>query len=163
MITISQIIRTDLYRAISRTRIVSPFRACLEICCSYCCCFYVHWLCFSVHFLNCWHYAKRQTYFECMLCVSSHLVLSFFRFKDAREVYPSRKYEMFFWDNKATLAIKDTEPNDTGRYRCEVSNRLGRIESTGSLHVYSTSRCRHFYHLDEHFVFPKSLPNLAIS
>jgi len=65
----------------------------------------------------------------------------FFRFKDAREVYPSRKYEMFFWDNKATLAIKDTEPNDTGRYRCEVSNRLGRIESTGSLHVYSASCC----------------------
>jgi len=46
---------------------------------------------------------------------------------------------MFFWDNKATLAIKDSEPNDTGRYRCEVSNRLGRIESTGSLHVYSES------------------------
>ena len=62
-----------------------------------------------------------------------------YRFKDAREVYPSRKYEIFFWDNKATLAIKDTEPNDTGRYRCEVSNRLGRIESTGSLHVYSES------------------------
>ena len=46
---------------------------------------------------------------------------------------------MFFWDNKATLAVKDTEPNDTGRYRCEVMNRLGRIESTGSLHVYSAS------------------------
>jgi hypothetical protein len=59
------------------------------------------------------------------------------RYKEAREVYASRKYEMFFWDNKATLAIKDTEPSDSGRYRCEVSNRLGRVESTGSLSVYS--------------------------
>jgi len=66
------------------------------------------------------------------------------RFRDAREVYPSRKYEIFFWDNKATLAIKDTEPNDTGRYRCEVANRLGRIESTGSLHVYSKFH-KHLY------------------
>ena len=75
------------------------------------------------------------------------------RFKDAREVYPSRKYDMFFWDNKATLAIKDTEPNDTGRYRCEVSNRLGRIESTGSLHVYS-AYCRCYIHVKiKHFTF----------
>lgn len=52
-------------------------------------------------------------------------------------MYASRKYEMFFWDNKATLAIKDSEPSDSGRYRCEVSNRLGRVESTGNLSVFS--------------------------
>ena len=73
----------------------------------------------------------------CTRTVYSEYILLPWRFKDAREVYPSRKYELFFWDNKATLAIKDTEPNDTGRYRCEVMNRLGRVESTGSLHVYS--------------------------
>ena len=60
------------------------------------------------------------------------------RFKDAREVYQSKKYDMFFWDNKASLVIKETDVQDTGRYRCEVSNPLGRIESTGNLTVYST-------------------------
>ena len=72
------------------------------------------------------------------MMVVSLTIAGLCRYKDAKEVYASRKYEMFFWDNKATLAIKDTEPSDTGRYRCEVSNRLGRVESTGNLSVYST-------------------------
>lgn len=64
-------------------------------------------------------------------------VIGITRFKEAKEVYQSKKYDMFYWDNKASLVIKDTEPLDTGRYRCEVANRLGRIESTGNLSVYS--------------------------
>ena len=58
-------------------------------------------------------------------------------FKNARQLYPGRKYEMLYWDNKASLVIKDTETNDSGSYRCEVANQLGRVDSVGALTVYS--------------------------
>ena len=44
---------------------------------------------------------------------------------------------MFYWDNKASLVVKDTQPNDSGRYRCEVSNYHGVVDSTANLNVYS--------------------------
>jgi hypothetical protein len=59
--------------------------------------------------------------------------------KEAREIHPSKKYDMFFWDRKASLVIKDTEPADSANYRCEIINPLGHTESTGNLTVYSTS------------------------
>lgn len=58
-------------------------------------------------------------------------------FKEAREIYPSRKYDMFFWDNKASLVIKDTEPSDSAKYRCEIVNALGRPQA---LSMYTVSR-----------------------
>ena len=58
-------------------------------------------------------------------------------FKDAKEIYPSKKYDYFFWDKKASLVIKDTQPNDSARYRCEIINPLGHVDSTGTLTVYS--------------------------
>ena len=61
-----------------------------------------------------------------------------YRFKEGKELYQGRKYEMLFWDNKASLVVKDSMPNDSSKYRCEVSSPLGHVESTGSLTVYST-------------------------
>ncbi len=46
---------------------------------------------------------------------------------------------MLFWDNKASLVVKETEPADSAKYRCEISTPLGRVESIGSLLVYSKS------------------------
>ncbi len=43
---------------------------------------------------------------------------------------------MLDWNNKASLIIKDTEQSDSSRYRCEINNALGRVESTGTLAVY---------------------------
>ena len=58
-------------------------------------------------------------------------------FKENKEVYRGRKYEMLFWDNRASLVIKDSEPSDSAKYRCELSTPLGRVQSVGSLIVYS--------------------------
>ena len=58
-------------------------------------------------------------------------------FKENKEVYRGRKYEMLFWDNRASLVIKDTEPSDSAKYICELSTPLGRVQSVGSLIVYS--------------------------
>ena len=70
-------------------------------------------------------------------------MLSLHRFKDAKELYQGRKYEMLFWDNKASLAVKETMPSDSSKYRCEVSSPLGHVESIGSLTVYSMSLPSH--------------------
>ena len=60
--------------------------------------------------------------------------------KNAKQLYPGRKYEMLYWDNKASLVIKDTQTSDSGSYRCEVANALGRVDSIGALTVYSKLR-----------------------
>ncbi len=57
--------------------------------------------------------------------------------QENKELYRGRKYEMLFWDDRASLVIKDSEPSDSAKYRCELSTPLGRVESTGSLIVYS--------------------------
>ena len=66
-----------------------------------------------------------------------HMRADVCRFKDSKELYRGRKYEMLFWNNKASLVIKDTEPSDSAKYRCEISNALGRVQSSGKLTVYS--------------------------
>jgi hypothetical protein len=58
-------------------------------------------------------------------------------FKNAKQLYAGRKYEMLYWDNVASLVIKDTQPGDSGSYRCEVASALGRVDSIGALTVYS--------------------------
>lgn len=63
---------------------------------------------------------------------------------------------MLYWNNKASLVVKDTEPSDSAKYRCEVSNRLGRVETSGSLTVYSkysTHSCHTGFVLCSHCVF----------
>jgi len=57
-------------------------------------------------------------------------------YKNAKELYQGRKYDMLYWDNKASLVIKDTETTDAGNYRCEVYSKLGSVETTGALTVF---------------------------
>ncbi|CAH1802732.1 unnamed protein product [Owenia fusiformis] len=56
-------------------------------------------------------------------------------YKDAREVYSGKKYEIDYAAKTASLVIKDTEPIDKGRYRCEVANALGRVDTSATLTV----------------------------
>ena len=52
-------------------------------------------------------------------------------------MYRGSRYEMSYSDDVAELVIKQTEPGDAGKYRCEAANALGRVESTGKLTVHS--------------------------
>ena len=60
-------------------------------------------------------------------------------FKDSKEIYSGKKYDIGFSNKVATVLIKDTEPGDAAEYRCEVSNKLGRVQTECKLIVNSKS------------------------
>ena len=57
-------------------------------------------------------------------------------FKGEKELFRGRKYEMLYWDQKASLVIKDADISDAASYRCEIINKLGRTSSTAQLTVH---------------------------
>ena len=56
-------------------------------------------------------------------------------YKDAKEIYASRKHTMKYTENVAELTIHTTELNDSATYRCEADNKVGRVETQGTLTV----------------------------
>ena len=44
---------------------------------------------------------------------------------------------MGFKNNTAVLVIHNSEIDDTGKYRCEAVNKIGRVETEAKLTVYS--------------------------
>ncbi len=58
-------------------------------------------------------------------------------YKDNKEVRPGRKYDVTLRRGIASLAVHGTEGLDTGAYRAEASNKLGRVETEAALTVLS--------------------------
>jgi len=58
-------------------------------------------------------------------------------FKDNKEIYGSKKHLLSYSDDKASVRIAVTEAKDTGKYRCEASNRVGSVETECTLTVHS--------------------------
>ena len=56
-------------------------------------------------------------------------------YKDAKEIYAGRKYEMSFVGTTAKLEINPTELSDTATYRVEAENKLARVDSQATLTV----------------------------
>jgi peroxidase len=54
-------------------------------------------------------------------------------YRDNKELFPSLKYVMKYVEGLATLAVRDFSERDIGRYRCDASNALGRVESAASV------------------------------
>ena len=59
------------------------------------------------------------------------------RYKESKALRQGRKYEMLYWDNKASLVVKDTEPSDNATYKCVLSNQFGSAEADATLTVHS--------------------------
>ncbi|XP_023933258.1 titin isoform X1 [Lingula anatina] len=57
-------------------------------------------------------------------------------FKDGKQIAPSKKYEMNYVDEVAELVIKETSTGDAGKYRCEASNAIGKVDTEASLTVH---------------------------
>ena len=58
-------------------------------------------------------------------------------FKESKQIYPNKKYEISVTEETATLTIKDAQPNDSARYKFEAGNKLGFVETEAQLTVYS--------------------------
>ena len=58
-------------------------------------------------------------------------------YRDARELYRSPKYKMSYdeFQNIAQCVIHQVEAGDSGKYRCEAFNRMGRAETKCRLTV----------------------------
>lgn len=50
-------------------------------------------------------------------------------FHNDREIYKGKRYIMQTEDDTVSLTIKDTDAKDGGWYRCEASNKLGRVQT----------------------------------
>ena len=60
-------------------------------------------------------------------------------YKDGREMYKLAKFAMEYSDGKAKLTISSSDTSDSGTYRCEAYNVLGRVYTEGTLKVCSKS------------------------
>jgi len=56
-------------------------------------------------------------------------------YKDSRELYQGKKYNMTLLNGVAKLDIIQSDLNDTSIYRVEASNKLGRVASEAKLLV----------------------------
>ena len=57
------------------------------------------------------------------------------------QVYKSDKHEIGFKNNKAVLVIHKSDIDDSGKYRCEAANKIGRVETEAKLTVCSKWTC----------------------
>ena len=58
-------------------------------------------------------------------------------FKEAKEVYHGKRHQISYVDNVATLVIKGVELGDAGMYRCEATNKIGRVSTECNMTVSS--------------------------
>lgn len=54
------------------------------------------------------------------------------------QVYKLAKFTTTYRDGKATLTLSNTDPTDSGVYRCEAYNAMGRVYTEGKVTVCST-------------------------
>ena len=62
-------------------------------------------------------------------------------FRDGKEIYKNKKYEMAQDGDTMTLTIATSEPTDSATYACEAVNKLGRVKTQCSIVV--NSKCSH--------------------
>jgi len=65
-------------------------------------------------------------------------------FRDGKEIYKNKKYEMKTSEEGVTLVVNNSEPLDSGCYKCEASNKLGSVKTQCNLTVCSMYIPRHF-------------------
>jgi len=83
--------------------------------------------------------AQKETTLECKIA-GGEPTASIHWFKDNKELYEGKKYHLTYAKDVATLRIADSAVNDSGTYRCEAANKLGRVDTECKL----TIECKSF-------------------
>jgi len=58
-------------------------------------------------------------------------------YRDGKEIFKSKRYEMTRDGDTASLVIAATETTDSATYRCEAVNKLGKVKTECSVVVHS--------------------------
>lgn len=75
---------------------------------------------------------------ECRISGSPELKVKWF--KDQKEVVSGRKYKMSVKDTTAVLKILSVDKDDTGEYRMELSNKVGKDQCSCSVTIKGQSQ-----------------------
>ena len=60
-------------------------------------------------------------------------------YRDGKEIYKSKKYEMTRDGDIVSLVLATTETTDGATYRCEAENKLGKVKTECKVVVHSMS------------------------
>lgn len=58
-----------------------------------------------------------------------------YRFKNGKELKPSKRYEFLYENNQAELTILESQVDDQGSYMCKASNKFGTVDTEGKLTI----------------------------
>ena len=86
--------------------------------------------------------AKTETTLQCKID-GGDPVATIHWYKDSKELYDGKKYHLTYDKDVAILRFADTTVNDSGTYRCEAVNKLGRVDTDCKLAV----ECKLFRYL----------------
>jgi len=86
--------------------------------------------------------AQKETTLQCKIAAGEPAA-SMHWYKDNKELYQGKRYQLAYDKDVATLRFADTTVNDSGTYRCEAVNKLGRVDTECKLAV----ECKSFFYL----------------
>jgi len=78
--------------------------------------------------------AQKETTLQCKIDAGEPPA-SIHWYKDNKELYEGKRYHLTFTKDVATLRFADSVVNDSGTYRCEAVNKLGRVNTECKLTV----------------------------
>ena len=67
-------------------------------------------------------------------------------YRDGKEIFKSKRYEMTRDGDVAALVIAATETTDSATYRCEAVNKLGKVKTECKVVVHSTLLSSFYLH-----------------
>ena len=78
--------------------------------------------------------AQTETTLQCKISAGEPPA-SIHWYKDNKELYDGKRYRLTFDKDVAAIRFADSTVNDSGTYRCEAANKLGRVDTECKLTV----------------------------
>ena len=78
--------------------------------------------------------ASKETTLKCKIS-SGEPAAEIHWYKDNKELYHGKKYQLSYTKDVATVQFRDTGVSDGGTYRCEAVNKLGRVDTEAKITV----------------------------
>jgi len=80
--------------------------------------------------------SSQKACLKCMITAGDPKAKTTWYFND-KEIRLNKRIKATYENDEAVLTVSDAELKDAGWYRCEATNKLGRVETQCTLTVYS--------------------------